>query len=503
MNKVISESRRARANGSVVGPNYKWTVLGVTTIGALMSALDATIVILGLPVMMKDLHANMLQMVWVIMGYILVTTVSLLSLGRLADILGRVRMYNIGFVIFTIGSALCGLAATPIELVLFRVLQGTGAAMAMVNGVAIITEAFPVHEHGRALGINAVTWAIGGILGPVLAGFILSIGHWRWLFFINVPIGIIGVTWGFLSLKEISVRPKDQKFDVPGALTFSLGLVILLMALTLGVRQGWSSPFVLSLFGLFAAMVVFFLYWENHTASPVLDLNLFRNRVYTFSSLSAMLQALALFAVQFLIIYYLQDVRGYDPLSAALLILPLPIISAVVAPLAGWVADRLGARVPATLGLLVQALALALMARLTGNSSYHQIAFDLGLMGLGVGMFFSPNISAAMTAAPGYRLGVASATLTTMRQTGMVTSFALSLAVAAGTLPRDVVMRLFVGKNLGLTRALADAFVVGMHNAFYASIFLCLVAAGFSLVRGRENAPKPAPQPVAEKELVD
>ncbi len=466
---------------------YKWIALSVTTIGALMAAIDSTIVVLALPSMMVELHADLVEMIWVIMGYILVSTVFLLSFGRVADMLGRVRMYNLGFVVFTIGSALCGLSGSAYALILFRLVQAGGAALLMVNSVAILTEAFPPDQRGQALGINGVTWAAGGVLGPILGGLILAAGTWRWIFFINVPIGIFGALWGFLALHELSTRGQSERFDVLGALTFSLGLVSLLLGLTLGIQDGLTSGPVLELFAVFVVFLALFIWWERRASTPVLDFSLFRNRVYSFSAFAAMLQSLALFAVNFLIVFYLQGVRGYDPLRAALLLIPLPIVSAIVAPVSGVVADRIGARVPATLGVLVQAAALVWFTQLTPTTPYVPIAAGLALMGLGGGLFYSPNTSAAMNSAPRQRLGVAAAALATLRQTGMVTSFALSLAVAANSLPRNVMMQLFVGTNVTLGSQVMQAFVVGMRSAFVVSIALCMVAAVFSLVRGREN----------------
>jgi EmrB/QacA subfamily drug resistance transporter len=466
---------------------YKWIALSVTTIGALMAAIDSTIVILGLPDMMVQLHADLIEMVWVIMGYILVSTVFLLTFGRVADLFGRVRMYNLGFVVFTLGSALCGLSAHATELILFRLVQGCGAAMMLVNSAAILTEVFPPNERGRALGINGVTWAAGGVIGPILGGLILAAGDWRWIFFINVPIGIFGALWGYRALKEKSVRTRQEKFDPVGAASFSLSLIAILLALTLGIAYSWISPPILFLFAAFVVLLGVFWWWEQRATNPVLDLSLFNARVYSFSVLAAMLQSLALFAVNFLIVFYLQGVRGYDPLTAALLLIPLPIMSAVVAPISGWIADEIGARVPATLGLLIQAVALAWFMQLTPTTPYWQIAAGLALMGLGGGLFYSPNTSAAMNASPTPRLGVASATLGTLRQAGMVTSFALALAVAASSLPRDVMLQLFVGTNVTLGSQVMQAFVVGMHSAFLVSIGVSVIAAGMSLVRGKEN----------------
>jgi EmrB/QacA subfamily drug resistance transporter len=467
---------------------YKWIVLSVTTIGALMAAIDSTIVILGLPDMMVKLHASLVEMIWVIMGYILVSTVFLLTFGRVADMLGRVRMYNLGFVVFTIGSALCGLSTTATQLVLFRLVQGSGAAMMVVNSVALITEAFPANQRGQALGINAITFAAGGVLGPVLGGLILTAADWRWIFFINVPIGIFGAAWGYIALHELSERKPGQRFDPLGVISFSVGLVALLGALTAGISLGFTSAPILALFGLFLFMLVFFLWWENRAPNPVLDFSLFRRRVYTFSVLAVMMQSLAVFAVNFLITFYLQGVRGFDPLTAALFLIPLPLMLSISAPFSGRLADRVGARLPATVGLLIQMVALILMVLvITPVTPYWELAAVLGLMGLGGGLFYAPNTSAAMNAAPRDRLGIASAVMATLRQVGMVTSFALALAVAAASVPQDVMLQLFVGTNVQLGSAVMQAFVLGMHSAFIMSSILCIVAAGFSLVRGKEN----------------
>jgi len=466
---------------------YKWIVLSVTTIGALMAAIDGNIVILALPDMMVSLHADLIQMIWVIMSYILISTVILLTLGRIADMLGRVRMYNLGFVTFTVGSVLCGVSQNAMQLILARMVQGGGGAMMVVNSAALLTEVFPPNERGRALGINGITFAAGGVLGPVLGGLILAASSWRWIFFINVPIGILGTVWGYRALRRLPAQSRGERFDAVGAGAFSLGLLALLAALTLGINAGWASAPILGLFGLFLAMLFLFLRQERWAANPVLDLSLFRNRVYGFSTLAAMMQSLAMFAVSFLIVFYLQAVRGYDPLRAALLLIPMPLVMAVVAPVSGMVADRVGARAPATIGVLIQGAALFWFTLLRPDTPYQSIALGLALMGLGGGMFFSPNTSAAMNAAPKNRLGVASAALATLRQTGMVTSLALAMAVAAGSLPREDMMKLFVGTNIAMGSASMQSFVVGMRGAFVVSLALSLVAALFSFVRGSED----------------
>ncbi|MCL4560343.1 MAG: MFS transporter [Chloroflexi bacterium] len=476
---------------------YKWIVLSVTTIGALMAAIDSTIVVLGLPMMMESLHADLIEMIWVIMAYILISTVFLLTFGRVADMFGRVRLYNLGFLVFTIGSALCGVSGSAIQLILFRLIQGAGAAMMISNSMAILTEVFPANERGRALGINAITWAAGGVLGPILGGLILTSGNWRWIFFINVPIGLAGTLWGYLVLKEMTKHEKREKFDVWGALTFSMTLISLLMALTLSIQFGWGSPIINGLFVAFALLLLLFFWWERRSEMPVLDFSLFSNRIYSFSVMAATMQSLALFAVNFLIVFYFQGVRGYDPLTAALMLIPFPLVTSVMGPLSGMLSDRIGARVPATIGLILQAAALSWLLQITPTTPYVQIAGGLILMGLGGGMFFSPNTSAVMNASPQQRLGVASATLATMRQAGMVTSFALSLAVAAHALPAQVMMQLFVGTNISLGSQIMQEFVIGMRSAFSVSIVLCLAAAAISVVRGKENRAQQAASHVA------
>jgi MFS family permease len=272
-----------------------------------------------------------------------------------------------------------------------------------------------------------------------------------------------------------------------GSLLFGIALVALLLALTQSINLGWTSPTILALIGCFVLGIACFALWESHTTHPALDLTLFRNRLFDFSLLAATLQSLAMFSVQFLVVFYMQAVRGYSPLTAALLLVPMPIATALAGPLGGWISDRVGASIPATVGLLIQAAALFWLSTITATSPYEHIAIGLALTGFGGGLFFSPNTSAAMSAAPSARLGVAAAALATFRNVGMVTSLALGLAVAAGSLSRDEVFNLFLGTNVGLGSPVMLAFVQGMQSAFHASIVVCLAAAAMSLVRGPET----------------
>jgi EmrB/QacA subfamily drug resistance transporter len=448
--------------------------------------------------MLQDLHSNLVTMVWVIIGYLLVSTVLMLTFGRMADMFGRVKLYNLGFVIFTLGSVFCGLSPTATLLIVSRVVQGAGGAMLAANAMAIITEAFPPNERGQAMGINAITWGAGSVLGPVLGGLILAGATWRWIFLVNLPIGIVGILAAYLLLHDIAPNPRGERFDLVGAALFTIGLVLLLLCLTGGISAGWTSPPILGqLAGAIVALAVFTV-WERRVPYPMLDLHLFDDHLYAFSVAAAALQSLAVFAVNFLLIFYLQGVRGDSPLIAALLILPTPVISGIAGPLSGRWADHIGGVVPATLGLTLQAIALIWLATLSPTTPYPMVAGGLALMGAGTGLFWSPNTSTTMSAAPRQRLGVASATLNTMRNIGMMFSFAVAMSVAAASMPPAILNAVFLGSNVHLRPAVSLAFTSGMSHAFLASVGICVVAIAFSVVRRKQPITEAAPSPLAE-----
>jgi EmrB/QacA subfamily drug resistance transporter len=466
------------------GIQYKWIALSVTTLGSAMAAIDSSIVVLALPSIMTRLHSDLVTMIWVLMGYILMSTVFLMLFGRLADMFGRVRMYNAGFVVFTFGSLLCAFAGSGAELVVFRLIQGVGGAMLMANAMAIITEAFPPGERGQAMGINSITWAIGGIVGPVAGGVILAVLSWEWIFLVNVPIGILGTLWGYLALHEVGEPKRGERFDVLGMVLFSGGVSCLLIALSQGISWGWFSAPTLGLLGAFVVLEALFAVTERGGGSHFIDPSLFRSRILAFGTAAATLQSLSMFAVNFLLVFYLQGVKGTTPLQAALMILPLPLVQSVVGPIGGLISDRVGARIPATIGLLLQAGACLLLAQLTAGSSYGTLVLSLLVLGVGGGLFWSPNTSAVMGAAPVQRLGVASATLATFRQTGMVTSFALALAVAAAAIPPRLVGAIFLGTSVQLGAPTMAAFTVGMSHALLVSAVIVLAASSMVVIAG-------------------
>lgn len=471
-----------------------------------MSAVDSTIVLLALLPIAEDLHTDYVTIVWVVVAYLLINTSLVLSLGRLADIQGRKKMYNVGFIIFTIGSALSGLASTGLTLVAFRAVQGVGAALIMANSFAIISETFPVGERGKAFGMNMIVWGTGSVLGIILGGVIISYTSWRLIFLINVPIGIFGTAWAYRALaadvhggntnapasgaggRDSNPLKGKQSFDIPAALSFTGALLVLQLGVTLGLLYSWTDTMALVSFCLFPVLLLFFVVWETKfSTQPIIDLKMFSgNRVFSVSVTSSMLQALALFSVNFLLLFYLEGVYGLSVLSASYLLVPYAVTSAVVGPLAGRLSDRLGARIVASAGLAVQAAALLLLSSLTLSTSLFYIGAVEAFFGLGGALFWPSNTSTIMSAAPKEAYGTASGIMNTFRNTGMVMSFALSLTAASSVLPARVVSALYLGTFTGtLSHQYAVGYLSGQSFAFELSAVLLAVSMCFSLVSGR------------------
>jgi EmrB/QacA subfamily drug resistance transporter len=485
---------------------YKWKAFSVTAVGSLMSAVDSTIVLLALLPIAEDLHSDYVTIVWVIVAYLLVNTSLVLSLGRLADIQGRKKMYNVGFVIFIIGSALSGVASSGLTLVAYRAVQGVGAALLTANSFAILSEAFPPGERGKAFGSNSIIWGLGSIIGIILGGVIISYTSWRLIFLINVPIGIFGTVWAYKTLVDDGHRKKKaglsienssdeegkrsdrQTFDIPAALSFTAALLFLQLGVTLGLLYSWTDGMTLLSFCLFPFLLLFFLVWEHkYSTQPIIDLRMFSaNRVFSISIATAMLQSLALFSVNFLLLFYLEGIYGLSVLSASYLVVPMALTSAVVGPIAGRLSDRVGARVVASAGLAVQAAALLLLSKLSVSTPLLNIGAVEMLYGLGGGLFWPSNTSAIMSAAPKESYGAASGIMNTFRNTGMVMSFALSLTAASAVLPAGLVYSLFLGSFTGtLSHQYAVGYLKGQGFAFQLSAVLLALSVIFSLLRGK------------------
>ena len=451
----------------------------VIVLGVLMSAIDSTIVILAIPVIMHDLNADLVTMVWVILIYLLLITVLSTQLGRLGDKYGRVKFYNLGFLIFTIGSTLCAVA----PLLMFRAVQAVGGGLISSNSGAVIADLLPPNRRGQAYGFTAFGWNVGAILGIILGGLIVTFTTWRLIFLINVPIGVFSVYVGFKYLRERSPRA-IKKIDLLGSAYLGTGLTLILIGLTFAAGTGFNLIDKI-LIGSGAVALILFVMRELNFDDPIINLALLKNRVLTGSIIAAFLQALANYSVLFLVIMYLQGVRGLSPLDASLVVIPGYILGAFLAPLAGRLSDRIGARVPASLGLFLQSIGIFTYSILAVNSPLWLITLAASINGIGAGMFFPSNNSAVMANAPREHYGAASGTLRMFANIGMVVSFALSLYIASTTMPTYLAEEIFLGTSY-LSSSLSIAFVRGITTSFKFSVIIIYLAIIFSVLRGKE-----------------
>ncbi len=433
------------------GVDYKWIVLSITTIEMFMVSVNGSIILISLPAIFNGINIDPLTsfqyLIWVLMGYSLVTATLLLSFGRLSDMFGRVKLYNIGFAIFTLGSVL--LFLTPgkgdtgaIELIVFRLIQGVGAAFTFSNSAAILTDAFPANERGKALGLNMMAFLSGQFIGLILGG-ILAFYNWRYVFLVSVPVGILGTIWAFMKLKETSLPKQTRQIDVWGNITFVGGLTIFLVGITYALLpygadpMGWNNPWVQASLLIGIILLATFPIIESRVKDPMFRLSLFRIRVFSLANTAGFLSALARGGMMFLLIMLLQGIwlplHGYSyestPFWAGIFMLPLTAGFIIMGPLSGWLSDKYGSRWFATSGMLLIALSFLMLAMLPFNFEYPVFAIALLIMGLGNGMFGAPNIAAIMNSVPPEDRGVASGMRSMLQNSGMVVSMALFFTI--------------------------------------------------------------------------
>lgn len=554
-------------NGSgavtVVGPRYKWVALSNTTLGILMATINANIVLIALPAIFNGIGINPLApgetnyLLWMLLGYMVVTATLLVTFGRISDMFGRVRLYNLGFAIFTAASVLLFLTpgkgnTAALELIIFRMIQAIGGSFLQANSTAILTDAFPARQRGMAMGINQIAGIIGSVLGLILGGILAAI-NWRYVFLVNVPFGVFGTIWAYLKLREISQPNRGQRIDWLGNITFFAGLVVLLLALTYGIEPygsspvGWSSPYVLGGIMLGVLLLALFVFIETRVPDPMFRLQLFKIRPFSIGAICNFLSGLARAGLQFMLIIWLQGIwlplHGYSyadtPLWAGIYILPMLVGSIIFGPVSGILADRMGAKLLATVGLLLQVAGFLLLTLLPANFNYVTFAALLALMGLAQGLFQVPNTTALMNSVPADQRGTASGMNATTVNAAAVMSLAvffsivtLGLAAAlpstlssglihaglpsaianqiAGLPPIAALFAAFLGYNpmatlipktalqllpsvsqaniLGKTffpNLISSPFMLGLHAVFYLAAGLCLISAVISFLRGR------------------
>ena len=451
---------------------YKWIVLINTTIGMLMAAINQTIVLISLPAIFSGLHVDPLGpgqsslLLWMLMGYSAVTTVLLVTFGRIADMFGRVRVYNLGFVVFTVGSLLCALTPSTgttgaVELIAFRMVQGLGGACLFANSIALLTDAFPAHQRGLSLGVNQIAFIAGNLVGVVLGGILATI-NWRLDFLISVPVGVVGTVWGYKALHEMGTR-RRQPLDWLGNITFASGLLALMLGLTESLTPyghqatGWSNPMVELAVGAGVVLLALFFVIESRVAHPMFELSLFRIRDFLFGNIAAFLFSLARGGLQFMFIIWLQGIwlplhgvaYADTPLQAGIDTLPLMAGFVICGPLGGWLSDRHGSRILATGGVLIVGLAAALMMTLPADFNLGLFAAYLFLMGAGMGFFSAPNTSQIMGSVPAEHRGSAAGMRSTVLNAGMTASQALFFTIVIGSLSHSLGPAL----SAGATRA--------------------------------------------------
>jgi EmrB/QacA subfamily drug resistance transporter len=468
-------------------PRYAWWALSVTSLGMFLATTNSGTLLIALPDVERALHTSLLTLVWVMLAYMVSSTVLVLPFGRLADQFGRRRLFIAGMALFTLTSLGAGLATGGTELVVWRVLQGVGGALLFANAGAIVTDAFPRERLGLAMGTNVMVGAVGLVVGPVLGGWLVEFG-WQWTFWFNLPLGALGTLWAILGLHEPSRPPARAEYDPLGTALALVGLTGLTLGLSDAGLDGWRAPLVVVGLAAAAVCLPLFVRAESRVRAPMLDLSLFRIRIYWAAAAASFLNGLARFGLLFLFVFYFQGPQGDDALTAGLKLIPLAAGMLVVAPIAGWWADRHGSRPLAVAGMLVTAGGLAGMTTLGVASPFWVSALWLGVVGVGSGMFNSPNTSAMMGAVPPWRRGIASGTRVMLQNTGMVVSIAFILLIVTSVVPTTLLFSIFSGLTSGLSAERLAPFMSGMHLVLWILAGISLVGAAVSALRGREGA---------------
>ena len=469
---------------------YKYVVLTNTTIGAFMAVLDSNIVLIALPTIIAGLPGtSTFDGIWIIMGYMLITATLLLTFGRLSDVFGRVRLYTLGFAIFTVGSTLCSISPNGTSLVLFRLVQGTGGALIFSNGAAILTDVFPPTERGRALGINQVAGTVGSVGGLVAGGVLTGTLGWRSIFWINIPVGLFATAWAYTKLREVSVPSRGEKLDPAGNALFAVGLSLFLLGLTLGALSGWSGPLVGAMVvGLL--MLAGFVFAESRVKFPMIDLSLFRIRQFSAGILSNLLSSIARGALSLVLVFYFQGILAVDALTAGLMLVPLSLAFVSFGPVSGYLSDRLGSRWFATGGILISTAALVSFSVFPFGAPYSELVIPMVLAGIGAGMFVAPNIASIMNATPPARRGVASGTSSMLVNTGFLLSLGIAFAIMAASVPIQTLQAIFAGQNVSIGQVGIEKFIGSMRAVFTLMAAVSLFAAVPASMSGQRGGGK-------------
>src|SRR4051795_3913688 len=480
--RTRAAAARMRPGVSAEHEHYKWWALSCTSLGMLLATINSGTLIIALPDLEKSLGTTLLQLVWVILAYMIASTVLVLTAGRLSDLFGRKRAYVLGFLAFGLASLGAGFAGDGTELILWRILQGIGGAFLFANAGALVTDAFPREQLGLAMGTNTMVAAVGLVIGPVLGGALVAIS-WHWVFWFNVPFTLVGSLWAALILRELSRPDRVRGYDLLGTTVFVVGLTGLVYGLSRAGLSGWGDPLTVGGVLLGLILLPLFVVIEAHQRAPMLDLTIFKNRMFSAATAAAFINGLSRFALLFLFVFYFQGVKGEDPITAGLQLAPMAIGMLIASPLAGLWADRRGSRTLAASGMLLGAVALAGMTTLGVHTPYVWSALWLFIVGVASGMFNSPNTAAMMGTVPVHRRGIAAGARTMLQNTGAVISIAFVLAIVTSSVPKETLFKIFSGVSSGLSDQALDPFVSNMHTALWVLAATSVAGAIVSLMR--------------------
>ena len=463
--------------------SWRWWVLSSTSLASLLAALNTSTLVIALPDLIRQLHTTVFAATWTLLAYILAQSACVLTAGRLGDLWGRRPLYIAGIAGFTASALLSGFAPDAAVLIALRVLAGASGALVIASSSAIVTDAFPRRELGLALGINGMTIAVGSALGPVLGGWLVGFG-WQWIFWFNVPLGVLCTAWAAAILREPRRARSAERLDIAGNLVFVATLCGLLVGLSMGGLEGWTHPAVIGGFAVFLVGLPLFLRMELRRENALLDLRLFRNRLFAVANLTQLVNGTARIGLLFLLVFYLQGPQQKDAVTAGVLTVPLAAVMVVASPGSGWLADRIGSRLPSSLGMALTGAGLLGIAAVIGiDTPYWELALLMTLVGLGAGIFQSPNAQAIMGSVRPEQRGVASGIRLLGSFIGVMLSIAFVLAIVTSSLPHEVTLRIFSGVTAGIDPAQLSGFMSGVRVALLSLGLLNLALVPVSLRR--------------------
>ena len=471
---------------TVVDYSKKWKVMIAVSMGVFLATIDGSIVNIALPTLVRAFDTQFAVVQWVVLAYLLTIATLMLSMGRLADIIGKKPLYLSGFIVFTIGSALCGFSQTEYWLIGARIFRAIGAAMMYGLGTAILTEAFPGKERGKAMGVIGSVVSIGIITGPVVGGFLIDAFSWHWIFFVNIPVGLVGSIITLRYVPNVKFNRK-QRFDFAGAATLFISLSAFLLALTIGQQLGFTKPFILLLFVTWIIFLVIFILIEAKTEHPLIDLSLFRENLLSVNLITGFITFISIAGTILLMPFYLENVLNYSPREVGMLLAVVPLMLGIVSPISGTLSDRFGTRLITFIGLAVLFTGYACLTTLDLNTTAWGYILRFAPVGIGMAIFQSPNNSAIMGAAPAQRLGIVSGLLSLTRTLGQTTGIALLGAVWA---ERTIYYSSHSSDVSNSVTANAKAQVMGLNNTFMvivAMMGIALLLSAWALISERSR----------------